>query len=464
MTRRRSLSAQLLKSLVAAQISAFAFGWVVSLFLDHYGVLGASDDYLRSYAYTRIQQLLIASLVRDENGYIRIRESAALRAETAKNPDLRYAVFDSERQWVAPGSSPALAADFSALLRYKPNWMQLSLPRSETPDDQVIVQKSDTPFGRLQILIYGHKTSWADMVSAFVHESWRHIYYLVTPLAFGVVVMWFSVQRGLAPIHEFAEAVTRIDLDSLHQRLPDEECPEEFTPLATALNEALQRLDDGAMVLRRFTANAAHELRTPVAILSARLDAPEEPTLKTDLKRDARRIRNIVEQLLAVSRIGAHAEDAFERFDLVETTQAIVSDALLLAYRSNRQIDFVTSAAPVTIRGDRMAIESIVSNVIDNALRAEPSGGAIMVIVDDGPSVSVVDHGAGVAPEDRDRVFEPFWRKSSDATGSGLGLAIGKELMAAHGGRIWIEDTIGGGATFKMAFPSRLAPTETIGR
>jgi signal transduction histidine kinase len=429
---------------------------VVSLFLDHYGVLGGDDSYLRSYAYTRTKQLLITSLERDENGFVRIRKSEALRAEAAKNPDLRYAVFDSERHRVAPGSSPDLAADFSALLRYKPNWMELSLPRSDTPEDHVFVQKSDTPFGRLQILIYGHKTSWADIFSAFVQESWRHIYYLVTPLAIGVVVMWFSVRRGLAPIHEFAEMVERIDLDSLQQRLPNEQCLEEFAPLARAHNEALQRLDDGAMALRRFTANAAHELRTPVAVLSARLDAPEEPTLKTDLKRDARRIRNIVEQLLAISRISARPDVAFEPFDLVDAVRDNVSDALLLAYRSNRQIDFVAPREPIAIRGDRLAIESVISNVIDNALRAEPAGGMIAVTVDERATVSVADHGEGVAPQDRELIFEPFWRKTTAKPGTGLGLAIARELMTAHGGRIWVEDTPQGGATFKLAFPAAM--------
>ncbi|CAN2535858.1 Adaptive-response+sensory-kinase+SasA [Methylocapsa aurea] len=453
MTRRRSLSARLTKILALTQISAFAIGWALSLFLDHYGVLGESDGYLRSYAYARTKLLLVASLARDENGFIRIEENEALRAEMALNPDLHFAVFDPERQWVAPGSSPDLATDFSALLRYRPNWMELSVPRSDARGDNVVVQKQDTPLGQVQILVYGHKTSWADISSAFFQESWRHIYYLVTPLALSVVVMWFAVRRGLAPIHEFAEGVTRIDLDSLHQRLPADECPDEFQPLAKALNEALQRLDDGAMTLRRFTANAAHELRTPVAILSARLDAPEEATIKTDLKRDARRIRNIVEQLLAVSRIGARADAAFEEFDLVETVQTIVSDSLLLAYRSNRQIDFVAPSAPMPIRGDRQAVESVVSNVIDNALRAEPAGGMILVSVEDGPSVSVADHGEGVATHDRDAIFEPFWRKTTAIAGTGLGLAIAKELMTAHRGRIWIEDTPGGGATFRLGFP-----------
>ncbi|BBU63700.1 two-component sensor histidine kinase [Methylosinus sp. C49] len=448
--RRWSLSTRLLRTLVVTQISAFAIGWFVSIFLDHYGVVGFSYDALKFYAIMRARELVIASLTRDEGGFVRIEASAALQREIERNPGLRFAVFDPEKELVASGSSPELARSFSALLPYKPHWIEFTLPGR---DGRAVMEDGETPMGRLQVVVYGYKGHWTDLVIGFLKQSWGHIYYLVTPLVLSVPVMWLAVRRELRPIREFTAGLTGIDLNSLHQRLPERNYPDELAPLVRTTNETLARLDDGAMTLRRFTANAAHELRTPVAILSARLDAPEEPTLKTDLKRDARRIRNIVEQLLAISRIGARAEDAFEELDLVETARAIVSDALLLAYRSNRQIDFVAPAGTVAIHGDRMAIESVLSNVIDNALRAEPSGGMIAVTVDAGPSVAVADHGEGVAAMDREFVFEPFWRKTTMAPGTGLGLAIARELMTIHGGRIWIEDTPGGGATFRLAFP-----------
>jgi signal transduction histidine kinase len=451
--RRWSLSNRLLRTLVITQISAFAIGWFVSIFLDHYGVVGFNYDTLKFYAVMRARELVIASLKRDQGGFVRIEASAALEREIERNPDLRFAVFDPERELVASGSSPELVRSFSALLPYKPIWIEFTLPGRDQADSKAVMQVDETPIGRLHVVVYGFKGHWSDLVIGFLKQSWGHIYYLVTPLVLSVPVLWLAIRRELRPIRDFTECLTGIDLDSLHQRLPDRNYPEELAPLVRTTNETLARLDDGAMTLRRFTANAAHELRTPVAVLSARLDAPEEPTLKSDLKRDARRIRNIVEQLLAISRIGARADFAFERFDLVEAVRTIVSDSLLLAYRSNRQIDFVAPDAPVETDGDRAAIESVISNVIDNALRAEPSGGMIVVTVDDGPSVSVADHGDGIAPQDRQLVFEPFWRKTTAVAGTGLGLAIAKELATIHGGRIWIEETEGGGATFRLAFP-----------
>jgi signal transduction histidine kinase len=451
--RRWSLSNRLLRTLVVTQILAFGFGWVVSVFFDHYGVTEFKYNAFNFYAVMRTRELVIASLKRDPSGFVRIEASTALQREVERNPGLRFAVFDPEKEIIASGSSPELAESFSALLPYKPNWMEFTLPGGQKADGQAVLEADDTPIGRLQIVVYGYKSYWADFLVGFLKQSWGHIYYLVTPLVFSVGVMWFAVRRELRPIHEFTTGLNRIDLDTLHQRLPDRDYPEELLPLVTTTNETLERLDDGAMTLRRFTANAAHELRTPVAVLSARLDAPEEPTFKTDLKRDARRIRNIVEQLLAISRLGARPDANFEEIDLVETGRAIVSDALLLAYRSGRQIEFIGSDATVFVRGDRLAVESIISNVVENALRAEPTNGTVIVAVGDDATIAVSDHGEGVASDEREMIFEPFWRKGNSAEGTGLGLAIAKELMNVHSGRIWAEDTPGGGATFKLLFP-----------
>jgi signal transduction histidine kinase len=95
----------------------------------------------------------------------------------------------------------------------------------------------------------------------------------------------------------------------------------------------------------------------------------------------------------------------------------------------------------------------VLTNLIDNALRAEPSKGSVVVRIDSDKIVEVIDHGEGIAAADREMIFEPFWRKSESSPGTGLGLAIAKEIVDAHGGRIWVEDTPGGGATFKLAFP-----------
>jgi two-component system, OmpR family, sensor kinase len=105
------------------------------------------------------------------------------------------------------------------------------------------------------------------------------------------------------------------------------------------------------------------------------------------------------------------------------------------------------------VRGYRWAVESVITNLVENAVRAEPIEGTVVVRIRTEGMVEIIDHGDGVAATDREKIFEPFWRKSETEPGTGLGLAIAKELTEAMRGRIWVEDTPGGGATFKLWFP-----------
>ncbi len=310
-----------------------------------------------------------------------------------------------------------------------------------------------TPFGRLHVAVYGQTFVLSDVYHALQDElEWLRVY-LVAVVLMSVTTAWFAVRQGLWPLRAIAQEASHIDMNSLDQRLSSDQAPTEIGPLVDAINDALKRLDAGVARQRQFTANAAHELRTPVAILSARLDAPEEPTFKTDLKRDARRIRNIVEQLLTAARLERRPAESDQRIDIIAVARAMAADAALLAIRAERQIAFEAPPGELRVAGNRTAIESVLANLIDNALHAEPEGGLVFVKVTDRAVVEVIDHGEGIAECDREMIFEPFWRKSETKPGTGLGLSIAKELVSIHGGQIWVEETPGGGATFKLAFP-----------
>jgi signal transduction histidine kinase len=285
----------------------------------------------------------------------------------------------------------------------------------------------------------------------FYDAKWMSAYF-GPAILFSIFTSWFAVRRGLAPLRDIAAEAARIDMDTLEQRLPDATTPAEVRPLVVAFNPALERLDAGAARLRRFTANAAHELRTPVAILTARLDAPKQPSFLLDLQGDAHRIRNIVEQLLATTRLSDSPARSAEEVDLVASSRRVAADALLLAVQNGRQIEFDAPNSAVFVRGNRAALESVLSNLVDNALRAEPEGGSVIVRVGADAMVEVIDHGEGIAEADRELIFEPFWRKSEAPPGTGLGLTIARELMTRLGGQIIVGDTEGGGATFKLSF------------
>ena len=220
------------------------------------------------------------------------------------------------------------------------------------------------------------------------------------------------------------------------------------------MNSALERVKEGVARQRRFTANSAHELRTPIAILRGRVDKLEDIPLKDDIQRDVHRIQTILEQLLVLAQIeerGAAVSPPV--LDLGDTVLSVTADYMPIALSNDRHLAFEAPPIPVFVHAYRWAIESVVMNLIENAVRAEPVGGTVLIRIKADAIIEVTDHGDGIAPLDREIIFEPFWRKDEKKPGTGLGLAIAKELVDKHHGCLWVEETAGGGATFKIALP-----------
>lgn len=452
MKLRPSVTFRLIAYLIPAQILALAIGWAVTISLELAG-FRSSTSKIDDYAMDRTQNLLIASLLRGEDGELRIEPTAALREEMKRVPTLKFAAYDISRKRIARGS----AAELTQLLVDPPAIRLVSISYFLVDDAERhavgVVDSRSIALGEARIAIYGARLRWDDpflLLANIFTYYWPHIVIAVLLCSAG---MWLAVRRGLAPLRNVAVDATKIDVDKLNQRLPEAGVPVEILPLVGAFNATLARLDAGVGRLRRFIANAAHELRTPLAVLSVRLGAPEEPTFKKDLKRDLRRAQYLVDQLLATARLAERSVEVVGEVDLVSIAKSVAADAAMLAIKHRRRIEFQASSAPVVILGGEFALQSVIANLVDNALRAEPEGGTVSLRVGADAIVAVVDHGEGVAKTDREVVFEPFWRKAEVSPGAGLGLAIAKELMGALGGRIWVEETPGGGATFKLSFP-----------
>lgn len=457
--RRHSLVLRIVGCLFLAQIIAFTIAWLVTFALGLMGVeiFATSLDELSAI---RAKKQVVASLVMNQEHMPEIRPTPALLEELSRNPGMKFAAFKGLSRDPLAGSSPELVAMLRPLIEISTTHVHFILPGDPSSIRSGLMEPVWTPYGRLQIAVYGQKFRWGDIVDAAIEDLRWLTAYLIMAIIMSGGAAWFAVGWGLRPLSRVAEQASRIDMNCLHQRLDANDVSSEVGPLVDAVNDALARLDAGVARQKRFTANAAHELRTPINVLGVRLDAPEEPTFKNDLKRDHRRIRNIVEQLLASARLGEQTTKLDDTLDFVALTRTMIADAALLALRARRQIALESPNEPVLIKGNRLALESVIANVIDNALRAEPEGGTVRVRIDEGATLEVVDHGCGVDMADRDLIFEPFWRKNDSLPGTGLGLAIAKELIGAHGGRIWVEETPGGGATFKLRIPA--ATSETL--
>ncbi|MDJ0450637.1 HAMP domain-containing sensor histidine kinase [Methylocystis sp. JR02] len=454
MSARQSISFRLIVSLAAAQFVAIVF--LVPLMEFAISILGlgaASAMSPDEWGEYRLIALVQKSLTRtpDENAII--QPTAALRDYMIANPQARYAVVDPQTKKALPGSSPELVAALAGLDRIDALALKFHLPGDEAKRARGSLRLIETAIGRFVIAVYGYRFAWEDLYEVARLFLTLHTAIVIAPGIFGAVLVgWVVVRHGLAPLRAAAADIAAIDVNTLHRRISSDDAPKEVVPFIDAVNGALTRLDAGVAAQRRFSANAAHELRTPIAIMRAHADNPDNEAFRRDMRRDIHRIQSIVEQLLATARFSVPCEKEVDDLDLGTTVLALIADFTPLVIENKRNIAFEQPRSRIGLRLHKWALECVVTNLLNNALRAEPEGGVIQVRVLEPAVIEVVDHGNGVSPSDRDKIFEPFWRRETSGKGAGLGLAISKELVELMGGALSLEETPGGGATFKISF------------
>jgi signal transduction histidine kinase len=297
-------------------------------------------------------------------------------------------------------------------------------------------------------------------VIEFLHDAgW------VFPMFAGVVlvVAIWTIRTSLKPVRALSHKAAAIAPGSIAVLLPDDGLPLELLPLVAAVNEALDRLAKGFEIQRQFTADAAHELRTPLAILTAGLESLSPSEEVERLREDAERMNRLVAQLLRVARLDAQPMDLNQTFDLGAVAGGVVEHIAPWAAKAGRSVAFEPAERPVPVRGNPDALGDAIRNLVENAIAHSPVGEEVTVSVDPQGAVSVVDCGAGVPAEQREKVFERFWRsreRRSAGAGAGLGLSIVAEIAKAHAGRVAVTDAPTSGACFVLTVPLA-APADT---
>jgi two-component system heavy metal sensor histidine kinase CusS len=271
-------------------------------------------------------------------------------------------------------------------------------------------------------------------------------------------------RRGLQPLRQLTQALGRIGPEQLKERIGATGWPHELQPLAIAFDDMLTRLDDSFTRLSQFSADLAHELRTPIAnmlgeaqvALTRDRSAGEFRETIESTAAECERLSRIVDNLLFVARVDAAREPISRKwFDARRAAEKIA--AFYQTVADDHHVAISCSGGG-QIYADPDLFDRAVGNLLDNALRFTPRNGAIQIVLSKQHGdfeVAVSDNGSGIAPEHLSRVFDRFYRAESSrgSDGAGLGLALVKSIVELHGGSATIQSKLGEGTTVKLTFP-----------
>lgn len=305
----------------------------------------------------------------------------------------------------------------------------------------------------------------ADLVSTML---------LILPFAFLATVLvgsWIA-RRALLPVTAIITEVREItDGRTLHRRLPVPMVGDELAHLAETLNEMMARLERSFAALRRFTADASHELKTPLTVLRSgveraiRTEGLPRDTLATleETLQEVNRMTELVDALLTLARADeGRAPLHREPVDLRDIVAELGETGELLAEQAGVRMDVRAPDQPVVVPVDRTRVRQLILNLITNAVKYTPPGGTVSVelaTADAAVTLTVQDTGVGIAAGDLPHIFDRFWRADSARTrtgerpGAGLGLAISKWIAEAHGGTIEVASRPGRGSRFTVSIP-----------
>jgi signal transduction histidine kinase len=292
------------------------------------------------------------------------------------------------------------------------------------------------------------------LIDDIVADFYRDVGWITLPILLVLLIADIAIfRRALRPLREASEIASDIGPTRTDLRLPTDEIPREVRPLVSAINLALDRLEEGFRIQRDFTADAAHELRTPLSILRTRLDLLADKKIAHALLQDVEGMAHIISQLLDIAELDAFVVDPLEQADLRSVTAGVAEFVAPLALAQGKDVALLGTTEPVWVKGNPEMLGRAIRNLSENAINHTAPGTTVEFVVDDNGTVSVLDQGPGVAEEERNLIFQRFWRRDRRKAGStGLGLSIVQRIAELHSAVITVEKRDPSGARFSLKF------------
>src|SRR5215470_6024483 len=310
----------------------------------------------------------------------------------------------------------------------------------------------------------GGKTVWIQagedlanrdvLIDDIVADFYRNVGWITLPILLILLFTDIAIfRRALRPLREASEIAEGIGPARPGVRLPTGEIPREVRPLVSAVNQGLDRLEEGFRIQRDFTADAAHELRTPLSVLRTRIDILEDQEMRRALRQNVEGMAHIVSQLLDIAELDAFVVDPDERADLQSVATEVAEFVAPLALAQGKNVALSGATEPVWIKGNPEMLSRAIRNLAENAINHTASGSTVEFVVEDSGKVSVLDQGPGIAEHERKLIFRRFWRRDRRKAGStGLGLSIVQRIAELHSATVTVENRRPNGACFSLKF------------
>lgn len=389
---------------------------------------------------SEVKNAVAGSIRRNGSGQLELEETLLLRTLMEENTRLWFVAATADGASISRGVIPppyTAIAPVTYLIR------AADIRGAEGIKEIASIDDVATALGEVRVLFGGIAGKGSPLLALLgrAYPIYVSLLGLALPAIF-IAVPWI-VRSALSRISDVAETAAQIDPHREGSRLPVGGIPSEVAPLVTAFNGTLERLEVEFQKRRRFLIDAAHELRTPIAIMQTRIDGMSDGPERTRMLKDVARLADAAEQLLDFER-NDQAIDLNEQVDLVAIARTVVADFAPLAIAAGYEISFESEVEALRRKGNTIALTRAVGNLVRNAIDHCYGRGTIEVSVSARGEITVGDEGPGIAAEHRELVFQPFYRVTPRTQGAGLGLSLVKQIVTNHGGHVGIDSCPGG--------------------